>query len=116
MKFTVAHIFCGIGGKALGAAAAVATHGDASATFETIGGIDVDELACRDFEMLTGSPALCADVHDLEPADLRRFLGRTAPDVVMMSPPCKGFSGLLSAKRASEPKYQRMNNQSCGGL
>src|SRR6185369_9589286 len=45
----------------------------------------------------------------LDPADLRRFLGRTSPDVVMMSPPCKGFSGLLSAKRAAEPKYQRMN-------
>lgn len=42
MKFTVGHIFSGIGGKALGAAAAVATFGNASARFETIGGIDVD--------------------------------------------------------------------------
>ena len=109
MKFTIAHIFAGIGGKALGAAAAVATYGDASATFETIGGIDVDPLACRDFEMLTGAPSLCADVHELQPADLIRFFGRTAPDVVMMSPPCKGFSGLLSAKRAAELHYQRMN-------
>lgn len=109
MKFRIAHIFCGIGGKGLGAAAAVATHGDHEATFETIGGIDFDPLACRDFEMLVGAPALCADVHELEPADLLRFFGPVAPDVVMMSPPCKGFSGLLSAKRAAEAKYQKMN-------
>lgn len=109
VKFRIAHIFCGIGGKGLGAAAAVAAHGDVSATFETVGGIDIDPLACRDFEMLVGAPALCADVHELQPADLRRFLGRRAPDVVMMSPPCKGFSGLLSAKRAAEPRYQLMN-------
>lgn len=110
MRFTIGHIFCGIGGKAIGAAAAVATYGDVAATFETIGGIDVDPLACRDFESLTGAPSLCADVHDLEPAALREFFGRTAPDVVMMSPPCKGFSGLLSAKRAALEKYQRMNS------
>lgn len=109
MKFRIAHIFCGIGGKGLGAREAVAAFGDASATFETIGGIDVDPRACRDFEMLVGAPSLCADVHDLEPADLIRFFGPVAPDVVMLSPPCKGFSGLLSAKRATEPKYQRMN-------
>jgi site-specific DNA-cytosine methylase len=109
MKFTIAHFFCGIGGKGLGAAAAIARIGDVEATFETIGGIDFDPLACRDFEMLVGAPSLCADVHKLEPADLIRFLGETAPDVVMLSPPCKGFSGLLSAKRAKEPKYQDMN-------
>lgn len=107
--FTVGHIFCGIGGKALGASAARAALGDASARFVTLGGIDVDPMSCRDFEMLTGAPSLCADVHALEPADLRRFFGRTAPDLVMLSPPCKGFSGLLSARRAQEPKYQRMN-------
>lgn len=107
--FTVGHIFSGIGGKALGAAAAIATFGDASARFQTLGGIDIDPLACRDFEALTGAPSLCADVHEIEPADLRRFFGRRAPDLIMMSPPCKGFSGLLSAKRATEAKYQRLN-------
>lgn len=107
--FTVGHLFCGIGGKALGAAAAVAELGDATAKFRTLGGIDIDPLACRDFETLTGAPALCADVHELEPAHLRRFFGRRAPDLIMMSPPCKGFSGLLPAKRAAEEKYQRLN-------
>lgn len=107
--FRIAHIFCGIGGKGLGAARAIARHGDIEARFETIGGIDFDPQACKDFEMLVGAPALCADVHELEPADLLRFLGPEAPDAIMMSPPCKGFSGLLSAKRAAEPKYQKMN-------
>lgn len=107
--FRIAHIFCGIGGKGLGAAAAIARHGDIEARFETIGGIDIDPLACKDFEMLVGAPALCADIHELEPADLIRFFGPETPDAIMMSPPCKGFSGLLSAKRAKEPKYERMN-------
>lgn len=108
-KYRIAHFFCGIGGKGLGAASAIASYGDHEATFETVGGIDFDPLACKDFEMLVGAPALCADVHELQPADVIRFLGPVAPDVIMMSPPCKGFSGLLSAKRAKEPKYERMN-------
>lgn len=107
--YRIGHIFCGLGGKALGAQAAIAQHADTEATFETIGGIDFDPLACKDFTMLTGGPSLCADLHDLEPADLIAFFGATAPDVIMMSPPCKGFSGLLSAKRAAEPHYQHMN-------
>lgn len=109
MKFRILHFFAGIGGSALGTGAAEARFGDVTATFETVGGIDLDARACRDFERLTGAPSLCVDVHELEPAALRKFAGKTAPDVVMMSPPCKGFSGLLSAKRAAEPKYQLMN-------
>ena len=109
VKFSILHFFCGCGGSGIGAAAAAARFGDHEAAFETIGGIDVDARACRDFERLVRAPALCVDVHELEPARLRRFAGRRRPDVVMMSPPCKGFSGLLSARRALEEKYQRMN-------
>lgn len=108
--FTIAHAFSGIGGSALGAAAAAARFGDVEARFVNVGGIDVDALACQDFERLTGAPALCADMHELEPAALRAAWGPVAPDAVMSSPPCKGFSGLLSAKRAAEPKYERMNS------
>lgn len=107
--YRIGHIFCGMGGKGLGASQALALVGDHEARFETVGGIDFDPLACKDFEMLVGAKALCADVHQLEPADLIAFFGPVAPDVIMMSPPCKGFSGLLSAKRAAEPHYQRMN-------
>lgn len=109
MKFRIIHFHCGIGGSAIGAAAAEARFGDHDARFETVGGIDIDPRACRDFERLTGAPALCADMHTLTPAKLRKLAGKTAPDVLMSSPPCKGFSALLGAKKASEEKYQTMN-------
>lgn len=109
MKFTIGHLFCGIGGSALGTSAATARIGDQHARFECVGGVDFDELACKDFERLVGAGALHTDVHDLQPADLRRAWGSTAPDVVMSSPPCKGFSGLLSSERSKEPRYERMN-------
>lgn len=107
--FTIFHFFAGIGGKGLGAANALAKFGDHEATFETIGGIDIDEQACRDFEMLVGAPCHAMDVHKMEPADLRRIAGDRAPDAIMLSPPCKGLSALLSAKKAKEPAYQEMN-------
>jgi site-specific DNA-cytosine methylase len=110
LRFTICHLFSGIGGSALGAAAAESRFGDHTATFETVGGIDLDRQACEDFERLTGAPALCADMHGLEPAALRAAWGAVAPDAVLASPPCKGFSGLLSKKRAAEEKYQRMNS------
>lgn len=109
ITFRIAHAFCGIGGSALGAAAARVHVAGHDVEFETVGGTDFDARACRDFERLTGAPALCADMHDLTPDQLRASWGPVAPDVVMSSPPCKGFSGLLSAKRSKEPKYQRMN-------
>lgn len=108
-KFTIGHMYCGIGGNALGAAAAEARWKNHAATFETVGGIDFDELACVDFQDLAQAPALCADMHEVTPAMLRKAWGRRAPDFVMSSPPCKGYSGLLSAEKAKDPKYERMN-------
>ena len=107
--YTELHFFCGIGGSAIGSQKARATVQEHGARFRTIGGIDFDAAACRDFERLTGAPALCADVHKLEPGELLRFAGPRRPDAVMSSPPCKGFSRLLSSKRAQEPKYVEMN-------
>jgi site-specific DNA-cytosine methylase len=108
-KFTIGHMYCGIGGNAIGAAAAEARWKNHAATFETVGGIDFDELACVDFQDLAQAPALCADMHKVTPAMLRKAWGRRAPDFVMSSPPCKGYSGLLSAEKAKDPKYERMN-------
>lgn len=115
-EFTIGHLFAGIGGGAIGTTAAVARFGGHTARFRTLGGVDVDELACRDFERLTGAPALCADVHTLSPAELRTAWGARRPDAVLLSPPCKGFSGLLSAARAAEPKYQKLNRLLLDGL
>jgi site-specific DNA-cytosine methylase len=106
--YTIAHPFAGIGGTALGTDAASVRISGREVSFECVGGIDFDPLACQDYERLTGSRALCADMHTLQPAQLRKFMPK-CPDVVMASPPCKGHSGLLSAEKAAEEKYQEMN-------
>jgi site-specific DNA-cytosine methylase len=109
LDFTAFFPFCGLGAGARGFLDAEVSLLGRTARFRSLGGIDVSEEACQDFELLTGSPALCADVSELEPADLLRFVGPTAPDVVFGSPPCQGFSGLLSVKAAKQEKYQVLN-------
>lgn len=108
-EYTAFFPFCGLGAGALGFLQARATLFGAEARFRSIGGIDVDPLACADFEALTGSAALCADVATLGVDQLRDFAGAAAPDVVFSSPPCKGFSGLLSEARSRGAKYQALN-------
>lgn len=110
--FTVAAFMGGLGAGLLGMLRsrerfADAT-GDHEATFRSVGSIDIDAAACADFEMLTGSPSLCADMHDLTPAELKAFMP-TCPDVILTSPPCKGLSRLLSKQDSLKPEYQRLN-------
>ncbi|KUK53057.1 MAG: Site-specific DNA methylase [Desulfotomaculum sp. 46_296] len=113
MEFTVLHLFAGIGGAALGFQQSVAEYKGMIGRFRTLGGVDVDPEACTDFEELTGAPAVEMDLfarsdyeafHGHEPpnewteataADLLAATGGEHPDVVFLSPPCKGFSGLL---------------------
>jgi hypothetical protein len=111
---TIAHLFCGAGGGGLGSAEARAKLGGVAARFRVLGGVDVDPLACEDFERLVG--ALCADVAALQPGELRRFLGPRAPDMILTSPPCKGFSGLLPAAKAATQHYQALNALVLQGL
>ena len=101
--------FCGLGAGALGFLQAKVTLRGDILSFVSLGGIDNDPLACEDFEKLTRSPALRADMKTLTPGELRAFAGAAPPDVVFLSPPCKGFSSLLSAKTAKKVKYQAMN-------
>ena len=107
-SFTAMFPFCGLGAGARGFLDAQVTVLGRTARFESLGGIDVDAAACEDFRMLTGSPCLQADIATLTVEQLLRFCPRS-PDVVFMSPPCKGFSGLLGAKKAQAPKYQALN-------
>lgn len=102
----VLHLFCGIGGGALGFA---------RAGFRSVGAFDFDAAACRDFARLTGEPATVADLGQLEPDDLRRACA-DRPDVVFTSPPCKGFSGCLPAARSATPHYQAMNSLALRGV
>ena len=127
VEFTEFHLFCGIGGGALGAASARATWLGCRGSIRTLGGIDFDPAACADFERFTGIPATCLDLFDREqyvafhgkqpprewreatPADVRRAASGIAPDIVFSSPPCKGFSGLLPSASAGSEKYQALN-------
>jgi site-specific DNA-cytosine methylase len=109
MEFTALFPFGGLGGGVLGFLGARAKIFGVEAQFRILGGIDFDADACSDFEYLTEAPAWCADIEAIEPAELRRRYGDTAPDVVFLSPPCKGASALLSAAKAATAKYQAMN-------
>ena len=111
---TAAFFFCGLGAGALGFIQA--RHDGPVSSFRSLGGVDIDEGACRDFEMLTSSPALCADVWKLSPADVRRFFGERRPDTVFLSAPCTGASGLLSQKKAEESRYKELNQLSLAGI
>lgn len=107
--YTALFPFCGLGAGARGFLDAEVRLLGHVARFRSLGGIDSDPLGCADFERLTGSPSLCADVSTLTAGELVRFAGRRAPDVVFMSPPCKGFSGLLGKTAARKPRYRAMN-------
>lgn len=108
-EYTAFFPFGGAGGGALGFQQAEMRMLGREARFRIIGGVDVDPAGCEDFEYLTGVPEARADIGTLTPSELRRIAGPVAPDVVFMSPPCKGASGLLSEALAASPKYRDMN-------
>lgn len=121
------HLCCGIGGFAKGFNKGKAKVGNYEAEFECLGGIDSDAASCRDFESQVGVKATCLDLFSREqyvdfhghhpppgwreatPADIPRAFRNKRPNVVCVSAPCKGFSGLLSEKMSSTKKYQALN-------
>lgn len=132
-----AHVFCGIGAGAKGFNMAKARVGNVVARFVCTGGIDVDAGAIRNFERLTGRPGTVMDLFDRDqyiafhgkeppagwreatPADVRAALvgsDGVRPDVVFLSAPCKGFSGLLSSKQSLTDKYQALNALTVRGV
>jgi len=133
-KYKVLYLFCGIGGGALGFQQAKEEYKGIHGQFETICGIDCDPEACKDFESITGSRAVRmdlfdrqqykayhgeeppADWHEVTHLDIREACKGIAPDVIFTSPPCKGFSGLLSEKNAKSEKYQALNQLVIRGL
>lgn len=128
------HLFAGLGGGARGFNQGHARVGSMRARFRCIGGVDVDAAAMRDFERLAGTGGTVLDLfdrdsfrdfHGSEPpahwreataADIRRAAGNESPNIVFLSPPCKGYSGLLSARRSVTPKYQALNRLTLRGV
>lgn len=107
--FTALCAFCGLGGGGRGLTQARAALFGNEARFRVLGGFDIDPAACRDFELLTGAPGWCTDVRDITAAELRRRYGDLAPDVVLITAPCKGASALLSKEKARTKKYRDLN-------
>lgn len=105
-SYQVVSLFCGLGGKTLGFLQA---RGREGSRFESVGAFDKSVDACRDFELLTGAKAQAVDIGALGPAELAA-LCRGRPDVVIMSPPCQGFSGCLPEAASKTEKYQDLND------
>lgn len=134
MEFKVFHIFAGIGGGALGFQNAEARWNGLLGTYRTLGGVDVDEGACQDFERFVGAPATRLDLfsrddytafhghepptdwHEATAGDLRAAARYERPDVVFTSPPCKGISALLPTAQAESPKYRALNRLTIRGI
>ncbi|MDQ7733807.1 DNA cytosine methyltransferase [Halomonas sp. SpR1] len=128
------HLFCGLGGGALGFNRGHARVGNTEAKFQCLGGIDVDPAAIADFQRLTGTPGTVLDMfsrdqysafHGREPpsdwkeatpADIQAAAGNQRPNIIFLSAPCKGFSGLLSQTRSTTPKYQALNQLTVRGM
>lgn len=107
--YKVAHLFCGIGGGAIGFQRARSEFRGMNGSFRTLYGVDYDPAACADFERLTGAPAACADIATMTPEALLAAGKGEHPDVIFLSPPCTGFSGLLSEEKSQEEHYQSLN-------
>ncbi len=121
------HFCCGIGGAAKGFNKANPRVGAVAARFRCLGGVDVSPSAIRDFDRLVGVPGTVmdlftreqytafhgkeppADWREMGPADIRRAAGNERPNIVFISSPCKGASGLLSETMSQTPKYQALN-------
>jgi len=126
MKMQVVNFCCGIGGQDLGFEQSQHEYKGIKGMFETLAGYDNDPVVCRNFERITGNKAVCVDLfsreqyilfhghepgpdwQELSPEDIRKQCKQT-PDMIMMSPPCKGYSLLLPEETSQQPKYQALN-------
>lgn len=128
------HLCGGSGSGAAGFNDATAVMGKLFGKFRCLGSVDVDPAGCKDFEMMTGAKPTCLDLMDeiqfrafhgcapprdwrpATPDDIWRAQACESPDVVFMSMPCKGFSGLLSEAMSKTERYQALNGLAPRGL
>lgn len=127
-------LFCGIGGLSRGISDGRARAFGLAGRWEPIGAIDVDPVAIAAYKGFTGAKGTVLDLFDRRqyedfwgtapPAgwreagveDIRRAAGGERPHLVALSPPCKGFSGLLRESMAASRKYQALNALTLRGL
>lgn len=134
VPITHAHFFCGLGGGARGFNRGQARVGRYEARFRCLGGIDNDPAAIRDFSRAAGVPGTVLDLfsreqyrdfHGKEPGpnwreatidDVRSAFQHERPNIVFLSAPCKGFSGLLPEASSKTAKYQALNGLTLRGV
>ena len=114
--FTAVFLFAGLGAGARGFLDALVALRGIAARVRSLGGVDIDPVACRNFVRLTGSPCHARDIGQMTAADLRALFGEVAPDIVFMSAPCQGFSGLISDEKSQAGKYQALNRLAVHGV
>ncbi len=129
-----AHLFCGLGGGAMGFNRGQARVGNMQARFRCLGGIDVDPASIRDFTARGGEHGTVLDLfsrgqyisfhgheppagwHEAGPDHIRRAFGNEHPHIIFLSAPCKGFSGLLAEGLSKTLKYQALNELTLRGV
>ncbi len=128
------HVFCGAGGGAIGFNNGKANIGTLKGVSRCIGGVDVMPNAIKNFTARVGVEGTLLDLFDRDqyidwhgteppadwkevtPADIRKAAGNERPHIVFTSPPCKGFSGLLSQRKSESAKYAALNRLAVRGI
>ncbi|WP_407310596.1 DNA cytosine methyltransferase [Desulfosporosinus sp. SB140] len=132
---TLAVLFGGIGGFSHGARKAKVEYGGQVYKYRLLVSIDCDPVACLNHDIVTGEKtAVVMDLfsrkqyiafhgkeppagwREVTPWDIWEAFGRQVPNVVFLSPPCKGLSGLLSEESAQSEKYQALNELTVRGM
>lgn len=133
-KITHFHLFFGMGSGAAGFQDARPELPGLQGQMACLGGIDVDAAGAADFQRMTGVHGTVRDLFTREqyqawhghqppadwvealPADIHAAAGNQVPDIVFLSAPCKGFSGLLPAQHAGTDRYQALNMLTLRGV
>lgn len=128
------HLFCGLGGGARGFNRGSARVGQLQASFRCVGGVDCDPAAIEDFSKAAGVRGTVLDLFTREqyiawhghappegwreatPDDIRRAAGYERPNCSLLSPPCKGFSGLMAESKSRTAKYVALNELTVRGV
>jgi len=126
--YTHFQLFCGLGGLSAGISDAREHLYGLSGRFQCLGAIDHDAPTIERYNRYTrsdhgwvvdmfnesqyrdywGKPPP-AGWREITAAELRGLTARRCPDLVCSSPPCRGFSALISGSKAETAKYQALN-------
>jgi site-specific DNA-cytosine methylase len=132
---TAAILFGGIGGFSAGLKQSMVEAYGNLHRFRILCSIDFDPVACRNHDIISGEQTAVQmdlfnrdqyrkwfgheppkDWREVTPWDIWKAFGEQVPDYIFLSPPCKGFSGLLPSKSAQSEKYQALNLLTLRGL